>query len=86
MSFRDSLNISMLFLKYFIDDYIILIIYKQSPGLSPPKPGLSLDNGPGSSFVKPEPAKAEPKPGLLSPARVAVIRSWNNKSQPSVRR
>ena len=58
----------MLYLKYFIDDYIILIIYKQSPGLSlaKPKPGLSLDNGLGSSFVKPEPAKAKPKPGLLS--------------------
>ena len=73
LSFQKLLNSSILYLKYFIDDYIMLIIYNQSPGLSPakPEPGLSLDNGLGSSFVKLEPAKAKPKHELLSPAQPA---------------
>jgi len=42
------------------------------PGLEPepsPSPARAVDQGRAPSFREPEPYKAEPKPGLLSPAR-----------------
>jgi len=49
------------------DQYLTL-----KPGLEPepsPSPARAVDQGQAPSFREPEPYKAEPKPGLLSPAR-----------------
>ncbi len=50
----------------------ILVREGVKPGLEPepsPSPARAVDQGPAPSFREPEPCKAEPKPGLLSPAR-----------------